>query len=90
MAGAWATIGSDETRRRGHHARIGGNSSAGSGSLPELRAAIGVAKSDYRDVLATAEYPEHSKLAFHSGKAGPEHDAAISADWEQYKQWFER
>ena len=54
-----------------------------SGDLEALRKAIAMAKTDYRDALAQAEYPRYMREA----RPG---EAAISADWEQYAEWFSR
>jgi hypothetical protein len=61
------------------------------GSVAELRDHVAMAKEDYRDVLAAAEYP----LAF---AQWPRWDAVSpnerqrihDADWEQYQQWLAR
>ena len=54
-----------------------------SGDLERLRGAIAMAKTDYRDALAQAEYPRYM------GERHPD-GAAIDSDWEQYSQWFSR
>ena len=61
------------------------------GNLEELRRHVAVAKSDYRDVLAAAEYPQYFRHSFRSSKPEVDRESAIiSADWEQYKEWFSR
>jgi hypothetical protein len=57
------------------------------GKLPDLLAA---AKSDFRDVIACAEYPEYGKrlpqILFLNDQA--ELDAVCHADWSQYQAWL--
>ena len=59
------------------------------GDLEQLDHFIEVARADYRDVLAWAEYP-----AYLQRPLGPadEREAreAVDADWRQYKDWFEK
>ena len=52
------------------------------GSLELLRKTIAIAKTDYRDVLAAAEYPRYMNEAATDG--------VIASDWDQYKEWFSR
>ena len=59
------------------------------GSLEALRSHVKVAKSDYRDVLAAAEYPAYMSVAFRSHPPA-DGEMRISTDWEQYREWFER
>ena len=57
------------------------------GSVRRLRAEIEVAKLDFRDVLALAEYPGYMK--HHDGQlAQAEAQRIISADWKQYQEWL--
>jgi hypothetical protein len=61
------------------------------GDFQALRREIDVAKSDYRDVLAYAEYPEYmQKVSPSAGLAGHERDKIIRADWKQYQSWLNR
>lgn len=60
------------------------------GHLDKLPRIIRTAAEDYRDVLSMAEYP-----AYFTGVSPAEPDEAkqapaISADWTQYRRWFER
>jgi hypothetical protein len=61
------------------------------GSLDELRRHVAVAKRDYRDVLAAAEYPAYMQRSA-PGLSVPdsERQGIYEADWEQYRRWFER
>jgi hypothetical protein len=54
--------------------------------LESLRRYTLMAKQDYRDVLAWAEYPLQSKAGVI--KAGPDKDRLIRKDREQYEQWL--
>ena len=61
------------------------------GDLQLLRREIDVAKSDYRDVLAYAEYPEYmQKVSPSAAIAGVERERIIRADWTQYQSWLNR
>jgi hypothetical protein len=52
------------------------------GDLARLEEFTKVASTDYRDVLAWAEYPAYFKAP------KPERDAAIERDWSQYVRWL--
>ena len=61
------------------------------GDLQALRHEIDVAKRDYRDVLASAEYPEYmKKVPPSSALAEVERERIIRADWNQYLSWLNR
>lgn len=61
------------------------------GTLDDLRRYINLAKLDYRDVLAPAEYPRYTKKMFHIDKlTAEERQRIIDADWKQYQDWFTR
>jgi hypothetical protein len=55
--------------------------------LPEL---VKMAKTDYRDVLAYAEYPDEMKLGFvEMSKLTPDEARAVrQRDREQYQRWL--
>jgi hypothetical protein len=61
------------------------------GSLDELRGQIEVAKSDWRDVLSAAEYPEESRFGYvELGKLGEESRRGVRArDRKQYEEWLQ-
>jgi hypothetical protein len=62
-----------------------------SGDLQALRREIDVAKSDYRDVLAYAEYPEYmQKVSPSAAIAEAERERIIRTDWTQYQLWLNR
>ena len=59
--------------------------------LQALRREIDVAKSDYRDVLAYAEYPEYMQKFSPSAEiAQAERERIIRADWSQYQAWLNK
>jgi hypothetical protein len=60
------------------------------GVLERLPALVDMAKGDYRDVLAYAEYPEEVRLSYEViRKLSPEKIQAIrSRDREQYLRWL--
>lgn len=61
------------------------------GDVSELRRHITVAKTDYRDVLAAAEYPAAVRQWLPTNKQPPnDEQKTFDADWEQYRRWFER
>lgn len=61
------------------------------GDLNTLERQIASAKIDFRDTLVAAEYPEYGDKVY-GPKAIPEDERRqiINADWQQYKQWFDR
>jgi hypothetical protein len=58
----------------------------------ELDALVGMAKTDYRDILAYAEYPAQMSLGLRN--ADESNAAAITrtieADEKQYRAWLDR
>lgn len=59
------------------------------GDLAGLRAAIEMARQDYRDVLAVAEYPAYDKQVRPSAELSEdERQKIIDADWKQYSAWL--
>jgi len=61
------------------------------GSLERLRYHTESAKSDYRDVLLSAEYPAYGKKMFRIDKLPEEErQKIIDADWQQYQEWLTR
>lgn len=61
------------------------------GSLDGLRREIETAKSDYRDVLAYAEYPAYMKKTFRISKLpADEQRKIIDEDWRQYETWLKK
>jgi len=80
-----------ETMQRGvNRVRLAVLKLAG-GILQALRREIDAAKSDYRDVLACAEYPEYMQKVLPSGGlAEDKRDKIIRADWKQYQSWLNR
>lgn len=61
------------------------------GCRDRLRQEIEAAKSDFRDVLLSAEYPECAKRMFRIDRLSEEERAKIyEADWKQYEKWLKR
>ena len=58
------------------------------GDLVELRRQIAVAKLDYRDVLAPAEYPAATRSWSMSGMSDRERQRIHDIDWQQYERWL--
>lgn len=60
------------------------------GDLEQLPELVAMAKRDYRDVLAYAEYPEEIRLGFvEMGKLSPEEARAVrQRDRAQYLKWL--
>ncbi len=56
-----------------------------------LRAHLDVAKTDYRDVIAPAEYPRYSTVSFADIKEmDPREVRQLQEDdWKQYQSWLE-
>ena len=59
------------------------------GSMERLRLEIKGAKSDYRDVLAPAEYPSYMQR-YGKNLSMEEKKRIIDADWRQYQEWLAR
>jgi len=61
------------------------------GDFHALRRETDVAKIDYRDVLAFAEYPEYmQKVSPSAALTEEERERIIRADWRQYQSWLNR
>ena len=59
------------------------------GSLASLRQQIDVAKCDYRDVLAYAEYPEYmTEVPPAADPSDQRVQNVITRDWSQYQRWL--
>lgn len=59
------------------------------GDLDSLRRQIDVAKTDYRDVLACAEYPQYMRsVPPGADGSGQEVQGVIQRDWTQYQNWL--
>lgn len=60
------------------------------GNLEDLKKNIDIAKSDFRDILANAEYPKYSeKVGFDEDSFTEEEiDSIIKEDWNQYQNWL--
>lgn len=61
------------------------------GKLEELRRHLDCAKSDYRDVLAYAEYPNYFKeTTFVAGMREEEVEKIVAEDWRAYQEWLSK
>lgn len=61
------------------------------GELGQLRHYVKAAKTDYRDVLAWAEYPEQMRADVAEPNMSPEMLRAIrERDYQQYTQWLSK
>ena len=60
------------------------------GDFDALREHVDVACSDYRDVLAAAEYPAYSRRGWRTPFARGERAKIFEADWSQYQTWLQR
>jgi hypothetical protein len=58
------------------------------GSLDALRREVDTAKHDYRDVLASAEYPRYSREIGFDEVLDSFRQAVINEDWRQYQSWL--
>ena len=59
------------------------------GDAARLAIDLDVAKTDYRDVLAAAEYPLYSLRPFEK-MPDAEREQIIASDWAQYQDWLTR
>ena len=88
VRGILARYGSGPGEREPDRVRIAVLKLSG-GDLERLEHFAELAATDYRDVLAFAEYP-----AYFDKWLGPDDEAErrelVDADWRQYKDWFEK
>jgi hypothetical protein len=62
-----------------------------SGDIDTLRHEVAIAKSDYRDVLAPAEYPTCMRQSSSTFQLPPKERRRIfDQDWQQYQDWLQR
>jgi len=82
--------GAEKWQREKHRVRLA-VLKLSKGDQEELRRQIEVAKSDYRDVLAYAEYPSYMNEIPPGGGVSPDkRRQIIDQDWLQYKDWLNR
>ena len=61
------------------------------GDLASLRSWLQVARVDFRDVLAPAEYPEYfRRLRGDNSMSLSGLEEVVASDWRQYCSWLER
>ena len=82
------TYGSESWHRETTRVRIAVLKLA-NGSIERLKAELEIANSDYRDILASAEYPGYMDC-YHQQKTDAEKQAIIDSDWSQYQNWLNR
>jgi hypothetical protein len=59
------------------------------GDIDALHNHLEMARRDYRDVLAFAEYPGYFiKVPPNAKSSDPAHAEVIDADWKQYQHWL--
>ena len=58
--------------------------------LTEPTRYVEIAKRDYRDVLAWAEYPGQMRTPTHAVRSPEQQRAIVRADREQYEAWLKR
>ena len=82
--------GQENWHRELHRVRLAALKLA-AGSIERLRAAIDTANCDYRDVLASAEYPSYCDQIPPTGDVpADEERRVIESDWRQYQEWLNR
>lgn len=61
-------------------------------SIEGVRKQLDVAKADFRDVIAPAEYPEFSRIGFVGVDKMTRHEreSLKARDWRQYENWLTR
>ena len=59
------------------------------GNLKKLREQITTGKCDYRDLMASAEYPRYMDH-YHSGMSEVDEQKIIESDWKQYQEWLKK
>lgn len=62
----------------------------GGGDFEKLKYAVQVAKVDYRDVLATAEYPRYFHALDIDQFSDQKHNTVIDSDLEDYTSWLKK
>ena len=60
------------------------------GDIALLKKYIELANKDFRDIIAMAEYPNYSQIAFSNNISMVEKEKLIEEDWIQYKSWLDK
>ena len=90
VAAILGEYGGDDAHRDNDRVRLAALKLA-AGDVERVRAAIEMAKRDFRDVLALAEYPEYSRTVRPSADlSAAERQRIVDADWRQYSEWLAR
>ncbi|MDQ3820189.1 MAG: hypothetical protein M3362_21265 [Acidobacteriota bacterium] len=80
--------GTENWQREADRVRLAALKLAG-GSVELLRLHIKTAKSDYRDVIAPAEYPNYGERMFRVREfPADEKQRIFDEDWKQYQEWL--
>jgi hypothetical protein len=59
------------------------------GDINKLRKYVEIAKTDYRDVIAWAEYPNYFENTMKNNKLSQkEIEKLYDLDWQEYQKWF--
>ena len=58
------------------------------GDVRALEVNVAIACVDFRDVIATAEYPQFARHSPSDNLSQSEKAALVEADWVQYNAWF--
>jgi hypothetical protein len=58
------------------------------GNIERLRQLTEIAKADFRNVIAPAEYPRYLNARNPSGLSAPDQQAIYDADWAEYHAWL--
>jgi hypothetical protein len=58
------------------------------GDIERLSQLTEIAKADFRDVIAPAEYPRYLSARNPSALSAPERQAIFDADWAEYHAWL--
>ena len=82
-----ASYGAESWHREPARVRLAILKLAG-GEIEKLEGLLALARSDYRDVLAMAEYPAYLTLEIQPEERAEEE--AIESDREQYERWLKK
>ncbi|MDA9317121.1 hypothetical protein N9Q58_04315 [Polaribacter sp.] len=58
------------------------------GNIELIKKYVEQANSDYRDIIALAEYPNYSKYDFDENLSKEKEKQLIDSDWKQYEIWL--
>lgn len=84
LLGGCGTVEDERIRDRVHAAVL----KLAGGNIERLRQLTEIAKVDFRDVIAPAEYPRYLNARNPSALSAPEQQAIFDADWAEYRAWL--